>query len=202
MKSTSAHTTPLPGPLAGTAALDRDTREQLLAAQVDKLFNAVFCMLGNHQDAEDVIQDVYLKAHEGLDEFRGDAALSTWLYTIAMNAARAHLRKKSRGLRVVTGLSEQELELLARADDETGPVERRFEEKELGTALRKALMNLPAEFREVFVLRQFEDKSYRDIARILGISMGTVESRMYRAREKLRKDLWPHMQRSGSDGHE
>jgi len=184
------------------AVLDRDTREQLLAAHVNKLFNAVFCMLGNHQDAEDVIQDVYLKAHTGLDEFRGDAALSTWLYTIAMNAARAHLRKKSRGLRVVTGLSEQELELLARADDETGPVERRFEDQELGRALRKALMNLPAEFREVFVLRQFEDKSYRDIARILGISMGTVESRMYRAREKLRKDLWPHMQRSGSDGHE
>jgi len=173
--------------------LDRNTNEQLLGEHVDKLFNAVYCMLGNHQDAEDVIQDVYLKAHVHLDEFRGEAALSTWLYTIAMNAARAHLRKRSRGLRLVTGLTGEELDMLARFATESDTLERRFEQKQTGQALQKALLNLPAEFREVFVLHQFEDKSYKEIAGILGISIGTVESRMYRAREKMRKDLWPQM---------
>lgn len=191
MGSQRPKTTPLAGPRVRAADLDRTTNEQQLAAHVDKLYHAVYCMLGNHQDAEDVIQDVYLKAYAHLDTFRGEAALSTWLYTIAMNAARAHLRNRSRGLRLVTGLTGEELDMLARFATESDTLERRFEQMQMGQALHKALLNLPPEFREVFVLHQFENKSYKDIADILNISMGTVESRMYRAREKMRKDLWP-----------
>lgn len=193
MESLKPKPSPAQGLRKSCAALHRDTNEQRLAEHVAALFHTVYCMVGNHEDAEDVLQDVYMKAHANLHAFRGEAALSTWLYRIAMNAARAHLRARSRGLRPVTGLSAEELDALARFTPDADSVERRFEQQETGRALRKALLNLAPEFREVFVLHQVEGKSYRDIAEILGIALGTVESRMYRAREKLRKELWPQM---------
>jgi len=153
-----------------------------------RVFNTLLFMLGNRQDAEDVFQEVFLRAYAGLEGFRGKAELSTWLYSIAMNAARGFLKQRSRRLRLAAGLSPEELEMMGRLAG-GGDVEKVYSRKEINGALRKALLNLSPDFREAFVLNQIEGCSYKETAEIMGVSIGTVESRLFRAKEQLRKEL-------------
>ena len=171
----------------------RPDYEHLLLEHTDKVFHVVLCMVGNREDAEDVMQDVFLKAYKHLDDFRGAADVGTWLYSIAMNTARAHLRSRNRARRRTASRPVEELDILGRLPAAPDRVETEFDRQQISRALHQALQSLPPEFREVFVLKNIRGYSYKQIADILGISMGTVESRLFRAREKLRKDLRPHL---------
>jgi len=154
-----------------------------------KIYNAVYCVLGNATDAEDVTQEAFLKAFRALQGFKGEASVATWLYRIAMNAANDHLRKNKRYARMREPLEGVELKL---ADQSDGPFENpesAFFKKERTETIKKALAKLPAKFRPVIVLKDIEGLSYKEIGSILGISIGTVESRLFRAREMLRKEL-------------
>lgn len=141
------------------------------------------------KDAEDGVQEVFLKVQRRISTFRGEAALSTWLYQVALNTLRDHRRKVVRQTRAMdmSVVSEQ-------AADPTFETQGASPEEEASLAerrrmVREALDRLPTKFREVLVLRELQGLAYRDIARILEVKQGTVESRIFRARERLAKEL-------------
>ncbi len=146
-------------------------------------------MVGNRADAEELTQEVFLKAHRALPNYRSGASMSTWLYRIMINTVNDHIRKAEK---------ESRLRKLFGGGNVTGysPVSSSYQEpesayltKEMENNVRKALNRLPSKYRMVIVLKEVEEKSYREISEILGISIGTVESRLYRARETLRREL-------------
>jgi len=143
------------------------------------------------EEAEDGVQEVFLKVQRKIATFRGDAALSTWLYRVAVNVLRDHRRRLQRQKRVLPlrGAPDQEEPVEAGIEgDEPSPGER-MERAERAALVRAALERLPDRFREVLVLRELEGLSYRDIGRILDLPQGTVESRIHRARLRLAADL-------------
>jgi len=141
------------------------------------------------KDAEDGVQEVFLKVQRRISTFRGEAALSTWLYQVALNTLRDHRRKVVRQTRAVdmSVVTEQAADPTFPTQCET-PVEE-ASRSERRALVREALDRLPAKFREVLVLRELQGLAYRDIARILEVKQGTVESRIFRARERLAKEL-------------
>lgn len=141
------------------------------------------------KDAEDGVQEVFLKVQRRISTFRGEAALSTWLYQVALNTLRDHRRKVVRQTRALdmSVVSDQ-------AADPTFPTsapspEAEASRLERAELVREALDRLPEKFREVLVLRELQGLAYRDIARVLNVKQGTIESRIFRARERMAKEL-------------
>ena len=138
--------------------------------------------------AEDVAQEAFIRAWKGLPNFRGDSAFKTWLYRIASNAARTYLERHGRQARVGSeSLDDEEAPL--RADEVPSPatdVETTLTAREL---IDRALAQLPEDWRLAVVLRDVEGLDYKEIAQITGAPMGTVESRIFRARRQLRSLL-------------
>lgn len=184
-------TQPDPGPRAPALA---DPRVETLFREFAPKVYALARRFGFDADeAEDGVQEVFVKVQRRIATFRGEAALSTWLYQVAVNALRDHRRKQARLKRPLP------LQAPA-ADDFAEPAEQRLpsggatpaEEAaraERRALVREALDRLPARFRDVLVLRELEGWSYRDIARVLGLAQGTVESRIFRARVRLAAEL-------------
>lgn len=166
-----------------------DGSESAFASLVDRYKDRVYRLLGRYcrdpVECEDLLQDVFLKVFRKLHTFQGESAFFTWLYRIAVNAATDHLSRASqRRLRLV-------------GDDPvldvgTGPEqapEARLASAELAAVTRAIVDALPEKFRTVLVLREFEDLSYTEIADVLRIRMGTVESRLFRARQRVKEAL-------------
>jgi RNA polymerase sigma-70 factor (ECF subfamily) len=156
--------------------------EELVAAYQHRVFGVAFRMLGNGAEAEEVAQDVFLRVHRGIASFRGEAKLSTWLYAITsrlcLNRLGGERRRDRRG--------EATLERLAAPDaDPSVDVER----GELDAALQRAIAELPEERRILVVLRDLEGLSYGEIAAALDMELGTVRSRLHRARMDLKDKL-------------
>ncbi len=139
------------------------------------------------QEAEDGVQEVFLKVQRRLDTFRGEAALSTWLYQVALRTLLDHRRRVVRQTRP-RGLGGEEESLPAGPGEPAAPADAAIR-NERRRLVREALDRLPPRHREVLVLRELEGLAYRDIARILGVAQGTVESRLFRARERLAREL-------------
>jgi RNA polymerase sigma-70 factor, ECF subfamily len=162
--------------------------EHLLSEYGNRIFNMIYCMLGNYHETEDVFQEVFVLAHLNKHRFRGDSQPATWLYKIALNAVKSQIKRKQRHIRMV---SNKELETLDaavsnRMDDSA---ESQYLNNESNARIQNALLRLPLEFREVFVLKCIEGYSYKEIAGMTGVPIGTVESRLFRARDQLRKNL-------------
>jgi RNA polymerase sigma-70 factor (ECF subfamily) len=150
---------------------------ELVRRYQERLYNSVYRLLDNAEDAQDVVQEAFLNAYQSLESFKGDSLFFTWLYRIAVNEAlRA---RKRRSFANADSLPEVEAPVPA-ASDEDAPT--------LAT-LEKLLRKLSDEFRSIVVLRDIEGLSYTDIAETLEIPLGTVESRLFRARQELRT-LW------------
>jgi RNA polymerase sigma-70 factor (ECF subfamily) len=138
------------------------------------------------EEALDTTQEIFLRVWKGLPGYRGDAKISTWVFQIAWNYLRAHRRKMGRTLQVVGEEMNDARELVAEARD-TGPdPERRAQATELLDRVEAALAELPEHYRVVVWLRDGEDLSYQEIADTLDVPIGTVRSRLARAREALR----------------
>lgn len=155
--------------------------ETLAETYQGPVYRLALRMCGNPHDAEEIAQEALLRCWQGLPGFRGEAAFSSWLYRLTTNAAVDLLRRQQRQGDVLP----LEDAVLPAPDDP----QRTAEQAELRDILQRALAELPAEFREIFLLYRMEQLSYGEICAVTGLSPGTVKSRLSRANEKLRKIL-------------
>lgn len=172
---------------------DEKAFETLVKRYQDRLFNMIFGMLRNHHEAEDVFQEVLIKVYKRLKDFRGESGFFTWLYRVGVNATWDHLRKRQRrpAFSLEAAIEEKRLSPKKLADKAAGPGTKAQWSDEVAL-VRAALEELNPKHRVILVLKEEEGLSYEEIARVLRCSIGTVESRIFRAREKLRKKLEPY----------
>jgi RNA polymerase sigma-70 factor (ECF subfamily) len=174
---------------------DASAFDEMVSRYWDRIFSMVHQLLRNAQDAEEVTQDAFIRAHRGLGNFRGESAFSTWLYQIATNLARNRYwywwrRKRDKSVSLDAPIGSDTTTTLAEilpAEVETPgdiTVNREFVSR-IGSGMER----LGAKHREILILRNVKSQSYEEIAKILGISVGTVKSRIARARESLRAKL-------------
>ena len=176
---------------------DQSAFDALVDKYSGKAFQVAYGVLGSRQDAEEVAQDAFIRIHRALSSFRGDAEFTTWMYRITVNLARNKYRwNKSRGAQknvsmdapVDTGNGDFEGMTLEVADPEMPPDER-VAMDEMEKNLSAELERLPALYRETLVMRNLENLNYEQIADLLGCKLGTIKSRIARAREELRRRL-------------
>src|SRR4029077_18991581 len=175
---------------------------QILASGLPPLYRRAYRILGNTADAEDAVQDALLAAYTHLDQFRGQAQISTWLTTILLNCSRLQLRRRRRHVHVSSHESAAELQsvsLSERLADHRPTPEREFMEPELKTRLSHLHKQLSPTLRRTFQLRDIEGQSIRETARILGVPTGTVKAQSARARKRLEEFMRRTLRlRSGS----
>lgn len=159
--------------------------EQLVRANEKKVYTLCLRMCGDPADAEEAAQEAFLAAWKGLPSFRGDSAFSTWLHRLAANAC-IDLLRRTRRTRAELSLDD---ELAAEPVDERASPQRELERREQREAVQRGLAALPDEHRTVLVLREVEQLSYAEIAEATGLELGTVKSRISRARAQLRNYL-------------
>jgi RNA polymerase sigma-70 factor (ECF subfamily) len=157
--------------------------EDLVMTYQHRVFGVALRMLGNAAEAQEVAQEAFVRAHRALGDFRGDAKLSTWLYAITSRLCLNRLASGERRL-----LRQGEDALLRLADGAPRP-DAALERSELEAALQRAIAELPEDRRIVVVLRDLEGLSYEEIARVLELELGTVRSRLHRARADLKEKL-------------
>jgi len=159
--------------------------EEIIHRYKDRLVNFVYRYLGQMDEAEDIVQDTFLKVYKNKNAYENIARFSTWIYTIAGNLAKTELRKRKRR-RIFSisklGPDEKEFELPASDKTPEEDAESHFTEK----IIQAAIQELPEKFRTVVILRDIQELSYDEISMILGVPLGTVKSRVNRARLKLR----------------
>jgi len=164
-----------------------------LVEKYEKLvYNAAYQLVRSEEDALDVAQETFLKAFRSLNSFRGDCRFSTWLYKICRNAALDYLRAEQR--RRTVSLTEEDEDGSENVIDPPDPdllsdPQRRLEQKEDRLAVRAAINRLSREHREILVLRDMEGYSYEEIAEMLDLELGTVKSRINRARRAVKDFL-------------
>ena len=157
--------------------------EDLVAQHEKKIYNLCFSTMGNAEDAADMAQETLLKAWRALDRFDGRSSLGTWLYRIAMNTCLDELRRRRNRQTVsIQALNEKGWE----PEDGAGDMAERSAQ---GQQLRQALALLPEDYRAVLVLRDVQGFTYEEIAQILHCPVGTVRSRLNRARKNMMKKL-------------
>ncbi len=162
--------------------------EQLVLLYQDRVFALARRLAGNPPDAEDLAQEVFVRAYRGIHTFRGESDFGTWLHRITVNLWLNSRRKAS--VAVVSldePLATQDGELRREVPTLDGEPESMLLERELGELMQRALDTLPKEQQAVLVLRELEDYTYEEMAAILNCSLGTVRSRLSRARLGLRK---------------
>jgi RNA polymerase sigma-70 factor (ECF subfamily) len=167
----------------------RDGNEEAFASLVEryrvKMFNLAYSITRDSDLADDLAQEVFIKAFVSLPKFKSRSEFGTWLYRIAINTGRDHIRKERRVRRNTLKAATYGLAL---QDNEIKKQE--IEEKEKKTKLlHEALRSLPEKHRIILTLRDIQGLPYREIANMLDISSGTVDSRLHRARKRLRKKL-------------
>jgi RNA polymerase sigma-70 factor (ECF subfamily) len=162
---------------------DQEAFAQLVRAHQTMVYRLALARTRRHQDAEEIAQTVFVKAWQGLPAFRGEAALSTWLYRLTLNACTDFFRQS-----YPEPLSLDDLGSPARTPVQPSPEEDLLQ-REKEAALLQAIHRLPEQSREILALREFDGRSYEELSQILGIPVGTVRSRLARARLALRKDL-------------
>jgi RNA polymerase sigma-70 factor (ECF subfamily) len=199
-----------PRPLASTVVRDDEARlvsaakagdisafEELVNRYERKIFRLGMNITQNREDAEDVMQDAFLKSYQNLDRFQGESRFYTWLVRIAINEALMKLRKRRPNqVSLDEPLTDGEDAIFREIEDWGPSPEKRFAQTELNEILTQAIGELDPIFRVVFLLRDVEGISTEETAQILGISVPAVKSRLLRARLKLRQRLNKHFRRS------
>jgi RNA polymerase sigma-70 factor, ECF subfamily len=154
--------------------------EEVYRAHAGRLYSVACRMAGNPSDAEDLLQEIFLAAHRKLDSYRGEAALGTWLYRLAMNLCLDHLRSRAARTNQVTGALDDEIGLQDTAS--RALAERTVTKMDI----ERAMQSLPEGCRAAFVLHDIEGLEHREVADVLGIAEGTSKSQVHKARLRLR----------------
>jgi len=162
---------------------DQSAFEQLVLEHEKTVYRLALRQLGNPQDAEDAAQEVFLKAYTGLKSFRGESKVSVWLYRITCNVCTDALRKRKDTVSLSVDSEGEETELDV-PDTRYDPVQI-AERCEVREQVAAALKQLPEDARRILLLREIGGQSYDEIAETLALDMGTVKSRIFRARKKL-----------------
>lgn len=167
---------------------DRSAFEYLVVDNQDKVYSLALKITKNPDDALDAAQEVFLKAYTYLASFRGDSRFSVWLYRLTYNQCLDLVRARKRKPVVSISAQNEDEDDMDFADDRPTP-HQLAESRELRLAIAKAVDALPEEQRQVFVLREFNDYDYSAISEELDINIGTVKSRLARARKKVAAEL-------------
>jgi len=170
-----------------------DAYAELVRAYQSKVFSMAYGFTGNRESADDLTQEVFLKAYLALPRFRFGSTFGTWLYRIAVNHFKDYLRKGGRAKEV----SLEAVGELAAPGNAVAEMEKEREDEGRRRLVRRELAALPEKYRLVLTLRDVEGLPYDEIARILRLSPGTLDSRLHRARKMLRKKLAPALGREG-----
>ena len=172
---------------------DKRAFELLVLKYQRKLMRLVLYFVKDHAEAEDIVQETYIKAYRALPNFRGDSAFYTWLYRIGVNTAKNYLMSQRRRVPTTTDTNSQDAETLEDADGlrETTTPESVLESKQLAKTVNDAMGSLPEELRVAISLREIEGLSYDEIAELMGCPIGTVRSRIFRARDAIANKIRP-----------
>lgn len=162
---------------------------ELVLKYQDRLFHSVFRLVGNAEDAYDVVQDAFLNAYQSLGSFKGGSQFFTWLYRIAVNTAITLKRKQKAVVSLHSG--PQGDQAIEPADSESNRPDHLAEMAEEEKRLHEALGRLTEEHRAVLIMKDLESMKYEEMAEILEVPVGTIRSRLHRARLELKQILEP-----------
>jgi RNA polymerase sigma-70 factor (ECF subfamily) len=173
---------------------DVDAFGALVEKYQKKVLNIAYRMIGNYDEACEVAQEAFLSAYKAIKKFRGESRFSTWLYSIAINHAKNHMRQIAtrhhrEGLLIDDPVEMGDGQLRGRVPAHESSVVEELEKREVQVKVQECINLLDAEYREVLVLRDIQGFSYEEIGDILKVPGGTVKSRLFRARDALKDRL-------------
>lgn len=172
---------------------DRQAFEELVKLYETKVYNVAYRVMGNHADACDLAQEAFIKIYQALPGFRGDASFNTWLYHITVNVCRDELRRRQRRQVVyIDETSGNGPSVLETADNPVPTPEEELERSQTKELVQECLNQLSDDYRMILVMREMQDLSYDEIAKILDCSLGTVKSRLSRARQAFKEKISKH----------
>ena len=176
--------------VSAAKAGDQQAFEQLVQDNQNRIYSLAVRLAGDREEAFDLAQEAFVKAWQGLPAFQGESSFATWIYRLATNVCIDYLRKQKRRRQVESevSLDDEELSWTEPADWSQDP-HRQLERSEQGRALARGLEALPEQQRQILVLRELSGLSYQASAEKLNLDLGTVKSRIARARMALRKIL-------------
>ena len=169
---------------------------KIVARYQVRLLNFVYRMIGDRERAEDLVQEAFLRVYRHLDRFDRGRKFSTWIYTIASNLAKNELRNRSRSPLVTMEQArprDEEDQRPIDFEDHASRPDDLYERRNLKALVDQTVARLSSHHREVFVLRELEGKSYEEIAEIMHCNLGTVKSRLNRARQSFAELIGPHL---------
>ena len=172
---------------------DKRAFELLVLKYQRKLGRLLSRFVRDSAEVEDVTQEAFIKAYRALPSFRGDSAFYTWLYRIGINTAKNYLVALGRRAPTTTGFDNEEAEGFEDADQlrDSNTPESELEGKEIAATVNRAMDALPADLRTAITLREIEGLSYEEIANVMNCPVGTVRSRIFRARDAIAAQLRP-----------
>ncbi len=168
--------------VAASKSGDQDAFAILVQRHQRRVFNLVFRTLQHYEEANEVTQDAFFSAWQGLPSFRGDARFSTWLYRIAYNCALKQLEQRKRDNALQAAIQSEPLDI----DDQ---IDAELEAHDRQAIVREHLLTLPAKYRVVLILRHLQEMSYEEMAEILTMPIGTIKTHLFRARNLLKQRL-------------
>jgi RNA polymerase sigma-70 factor, ECF subfamily len=172
--------------VAASRSGDQDAFAQLVQRHQRRVFNLIYRMLQQYEEANEITQETFLAAWQGLASFRGDARFSTWLYRIAYNCCMKQLeqRKRDKALQVA-----MQAEHMLDHQNVEGRATAEIEARDCQKLVREHLSMLPAKYRVVLVLRHLQEMTYEEMAEILMMPIGTIKTHLFRARNLLKERL-------------
>lgn len=170
---------------------DVDAFESLVTTHEKSVYNLAFRMVSDREDAMDIVQEVFIKAYHALPSFRGESRFSTWVYRVCVNTCLDYLRKKQKStwFSLDQPVTSKDSVFQREVEDLAEDVQQEVEQKLLGEEIINILEELDPGYRALIVLCDIQGYSYQEISDILNLSLGTVKSRLHRARNMIRRLL-------------
>jgi len=165
--------------------------DEIVAENENKIFNTIFSFVGDYDDALDLTQETFICAFRNISKFRQEASVSTWLYTIAINICKKNYNKKKRILSIFSdSIDNPDNNGYINAQSlQEQSIDEKMEINEEQSLIQQEISSLPKRYKTVIILKYLQDLSYEEIADIVGCNVGTVKSRLSRAKDKLKPKL-------------